>query len=109
MSLILRMDYVPGNIIHEEDTQHLGDGEDDDFLDDRPEIPILPLEPVFIGGEETVEMMGKHPVKNRPLRMSRTIDSRHGGRNASGNGPTSPRRPDLSWKDLTTPGADGEI
>jgi hypothetical protein len=44
--------------------------------------------------------MGKHPVKNRPLRMSRTIDSRHSGRNASGNGPTSPMRPGLPWKNI---------
>jgi hypothetical protein len=33
-------------------------------------------------------MMKNHPVKDRLLRMSRTIDSRHSGRMASRNGPT---------------------
>jgi hypothetical protein len=33
-------------------------------------------------------MMKNHPVKDRLLRMSRTIDSRHSGRMASRSGPT---------------------
>jgi hypothetical protein len=33
-------------------------------------------------------MMKDHPVENAPLRMSRMIDSRHGGRMASRNKPT---------------------
>jgi len=63
----------------------------DHLLDDRSEKPILPLETVFIFGQEPVEMMEKHPVENGPLRMSRTIDSRHSRRIASRNGPTSRR------------------
>jgi hypothetical protein len=46
--------------------------------------------------QEPVEMMEDYPIKDGPLRMSRTIDSRHGGRMASRNGPTSwigPRLP----------------
>jgi hypothetical protein len=34
-------------------------------------------------------MMEQHPVENGPLRMSRAIDSRHGGRKASRTGPGS--------------------
>jgi hypothetical protein len=34
-------------------------------------------------------MMEKHPVEDGPLRMSRTIGSPHGGREAPGNGPPS--------------------
>ena len=49
----------------------------DHVLDDRPEIPKLPLEPVLVLRQEPVEMMEKHPVKDCPLRMSRTIDARH--------------------------------
>jgi hypothetical protein len=33
-------------------------------------------------------MMRQHPVEDGPLRMSRTIDSRHSRRMASRNGPT---------------------
>ncbi len=65
--------------------------------DDRPEKTVLPLETTFILSQEPVEMMEKHPVKDGPLRMSGTIDSRHGGRRASRNGPTSrigPRLPE---------------
>jgi len=52
----------------------------DDLLDNGPEIAVGPP-----------EMMEKHPVEDGPLRMSRTIHSRHGGRKASRNGPTSRR------------------
>jgi hypothetical protein len=34
-------------------------------------------------------MMEQHPVEDRPLRMSGTIESHHGGWMASRNGPTS--------------------
>jgi hypothetical protein len=61
----------------------------DHLLDDRSEKPILPLETTLILRQEPVEMMEKHPVENGPLRMSRTIDSRHSRRIASRNGPTS--------------------
>jgi hypothetical protein len=63
----------------------------DNLLDDRSEKPILPFETVFIFGQEPLEMMEEYPVKDRPLRMSRTIDSRHSRREASRNGPTSRR------------------
>jgi hypothetical protein len=45
-------------------------------------IAILPLETVFIFGQEALEMMRQHPVKDCPLRMSRTIDSGHDRRKA---------------------------
>jgi hypothetical protein len=70
----------------------------DHLLDDRSEKAVLPLETVFIFGQEPVEMMEKHPVKNRPLRMSGTIDSRHSRRIASRNGPTSQIGPPLPGK-----------
>ena len=43
-------------------------------LDDRPEIPIVPLEPALVFRDEPLEMM-KHPVENDPLRMTGAIDS----------------------------------
>ena len=61
----------------------------DHVLDDRPEEAVLLLETTLILSQEPVEMMRQHPVKDRPLRMSRTIDSRHCGRMTSRNGPTS--------------------
>jgi hypothetical protein len=61
----------------------------DHLLDDRPEKTVLPLETTLILSQEPVEMMEEYPVKDRPLRMSRTIDSRHSRRKASRNGPTS--------------------
>jgi hypothetical protein len=60
-------------------------------------IAVLPLETGLILSQEPVEMMRQHPVKDRPLRMSRAIDSRHSTRKASRNGPTSripPRLPE---------------
>jgi hypothetical protein len=38
-----------------------------------------------------LEIMKQHPIEDAPLRMSRTIDSRHSRRIASRNGPTSRR------------------
>ena len=71
----------------------------DDLLDDRPEISALPLESVFIGGEEAVKMMEQHPVENDPLRMSRDEPSaRHspvvpGARNRLPSTDVGPRTP----------------
>jgi hypothetical protein len=75
----------------------------DDLLDDRTEEAVLLLETSLILGQEPVEMMEQHPIEDGPLRMSRTIDSRHGGRMASRNGPTSrigPRRMFLDGKKI---------
>ena len=69
-----------------------------DFLDDRPEEALFLLETSLILGQEPVEIMKKHPVEDGPLRISRTIDSRHGGRMASRNGSKSRIRPRLSGK-----------
>ena len=57
-----------------------------DLLDDRPEKTVLPLEMGLILSREPVEMMRQHPVEDGPLRMLRTIDSRHSKRIASRNG-----------------------
>ena len=65
----------------------------DHLLDDRPEKTVLPLETTLILSQEPVEMIEYHSVKDGPLRMTRTIDARHGGRMASRNGPTSRIRP----------------
>jgi hypothetical protein len=69
----------------------------DHVLDDRPEIAMLPLEPALILAQEPVEMMEQNPVEDGPLWMSRAIDSRHGGRKASRNGP-------MSWIEPRLPG-----
>jgi hypothetical protein len=66
--------------------------------DDRPEKSIIPLETTLILRQKPVEMMEKHPVKDGPLRMSGTIDSRHSRRIASRNGPTSRIGPRLPGK-----------
>jgi hypothetical protein len=55
----------------------------------RTAKPVLPLETTLILRQEPVEMMEEYPVKDRPLRMSRTIDSRHSRRKASRTGPMS--------------------
>jgi hypothetical protein len=60
-----------------------------DFLDDRPEKPVLPLETGLILGQEPVEMMKQHPVEDRALRMAWTIDSRHIRKEGAKNGPGS--------------------
>jgi hypothetical protein len=68
----------------------------DHLLDDRPEETVLPLETTLILRQEPVEMMEEYPVKDRPLRMSRTINSRHSRRKASRTRPMSwigPRLP----------------
>jgi hypothetical protein len=57
------------------------------LFDDWPEIAVLLLGTVLILAQETIKVMKKHPVKDGPLRMSRTIHSRHSGRKASRNGP----------------------
>jgi hypothetical protein len=62
----------------------------DDLLDDRTEKALCTLKTRLIFGDEPLEMMKHHPVKDGPLRMTRTIHSRHGGRMASRNRP-SPR------------------
>ena len=46
------------------------------------------LESALVFGQELIEVVEKHPIKDSPLRMARTIDSRHGGRMASRNGPS---------------------
>ena len=58
-----------------------------DLLDDRPKIPILPLETGLILGQELIEMMEEDPVEDGPLRMARAIDSRHIGKADSRNMP----------------------
>jgi hypothetical protein len=40
-----------------------------DFFDDRSEEPIVLLEAALIPGQETVEVMEQHPIRNSPLRM----------------------------------------
>jgi hypothetical protein len=69
-----------------------------DLLDDRPEEAILLLEAALILRQESVEVMKYHPVECSPFRMSRAIDSRHGGRKASRNGPMSHIGPRLPGK-----------
>jgi len=59
----------------------------DDLFDDRPEETIVPLEPALVFRDEPLEMMTKHPVENGPFRMTRTVDSRHIGNEASRNAP----------------------
>jgi len=70
----------------------------DDLFDDRTKEPELPLKAALVLRKESLEMMGKHAVENRPLRMPRTIDSRHGGINVSRIGPRSAGDPVLLWK-----------
>ena len=48
-----------------------------DFLDDRPEIPILLLEPALVLREEALKIMEQHPVEDRALQMAKVVDSRH--------------------------------
>jgi len=52
----------------------------DDFLDDGSEKAAFLLEPSLILRQELAEMTEQHPVEHGLLRMSRAIDSRHGGR-----------------------------
>jgi len=69
-----------------------------DLFDDRPEIAVLPLEPSLILRQKSLEMVEQHTVEDGPLRMPGTIDSRHGERRASRNGPTSQFGPRLPGK-----------
>jgi len=55
----------------------------DHLLDDRSEKTVLPLETTLILSQEPIEMMEQHPVEDPPLRMARTIYSRHFGRTDS--------------------------
>ncbi len=48
----------------------------------------VPFESAPILRKETLEMMEQHSVGGGPLQMSRKIDSRHGRRMASRNGPS---------------------
>ncbi|MEM2126552.1 MAG: hypothetical protein QXQ53_09175 [Candidatus Methanosuratincola sp.] len=70
----------------------------DHLLDDRPGKTVLPLEPALILGQEPVEMMEEYPIKDSPLRMPVTIDSRHGRRKASRTEPMSGIGPRLPGK-----------
>jgi len=45
----------------------------DDFLDDRPEKAIFPLESALIFRNKPLEMMEQHPVENGAFRMPRPI------------------------------------
>ena len=38
----------------------------DDFPDDRPEIPILLLEPALVLPQEPLKIMEKHPIEDCP-------------------------------------------
>jgi hypothetical protein len=62
----------------------------DDFPDDRPEIPVFPLEAPLVFDEEQLEMMEQYAVEDRALRMARTVDSRHIGNPPSKSVPKSP-------------------
>jgi hypothetical protein len=80
----------------------------DHLLDDRPEKTILPLEPTLIFRQKPVEMMEEYPVKDCPLRMSRTMDSRHSRRKASRTGPTLRIKSSLPEKPGRKPARTGE-
>jgi len=51
----------------------------DDLLDDRPEMTILLLKAALVDCQEPVEVMEQHPIEDRALRMTRTIDPLHIG------------------------------
>ena len=63
-----------------------------DFLDDLPKIPRLPLEPAFVLSQEALKIMEQHPAEDRALRMARAVDSRHIGRADSKSVPGTYRR-----------------
>lgn len=46
----------------------------DHLLDDRPEEPILLLEPVLILLEESIEVVEEYSVEDSAFRMTLTID-----------------------------------
>ena len=60
----------------------------DQLLDNGTEEAVLSLETVLILSQETIEVMKKHLVENRPLGMSRTINPCHNRSFSSGNGPS---------------------
>jgi len=66
--------------------------------ENRPEEAVLLLEAMLILREEAVEVMEDHPIEDRALGMSGTIDSGHDGRMASRNGPSSRSRLDAPEK-----------
>jgi len=70
----------------------------DHLLDNGPEEAILLLKANFIIGQEPVEVMEQHPIKDSPLGMSRTINPCHSRSFSSGNGPSSWIRPRLPEK-----------
>jgi len=77
----------------------------------KPEKTVLPLETTLILSQKPVEMMEEYPVEDGPLRMSGTIESRHGGRMASRNGPKSripPRLPEYTGGALARRGKSSE-
>ena len=72
----------------------------DDLFDHRTKEPELPLEAALVLRKEALELMGKHAVENRPLRMPRTMDSRHGGINVSRIGPGLAGKTNLPRKNI---------
>jgi hypothetical protein len=58
-------------------------------LDAWTEEAVLLLEAALILSQEFIEIMEQHPIEDGPLRMSGTVDSRHGGRKISRNEPKS--------------------
>jgi len=58
-----------------------------DVFDDRPEIPVLPLERALVFRDEPLETMIKHPVEDDAVRMTRAVDNRHIGNEESRNAP----------------------
>jgi hypothetical protein len=58
-----------------------------DILDDRTEIAVRLLETLLVLPDEALKMMEQHPVENRALRMTRTVDSWHIGEEESRNAP----------------------
>jgi hypothetical protein len=59
----------------------------DDFLDDRAEEAVLLLETLLVLPDEALKMMEQHPVENRALRMTSTVDSWRIGEKESRNAP----------------------
>jgi hypothetical protein len=51
-----------------------------DFLDDRSEVAVLPLEVALIFYQKLVEVMEQHPIENGSLRMTGTVNASHNRR-----------------------------
>jgi len=47
------------------------------LLDNRTKIAILPLKPILILQEKSIEVMKKHSIENSAFRMMLTIDLCH--------------------------------